>query len=468
MGYNSNNEVFRRDVGSNPVEHPKLDAIRRKRAEGALDELQRVFTDLEAYDRRIANLHLALEDTRQGVSKECRALQLTLEHISQAAEGLEDTGLVQLARLSKGQFGQLEESLKGARDLASKLIALQTKAYSLRETIARFRRTGKGRLNRTSDERTSPPWEALKGLEHLWNEALDLLSGFCLRHVGLDKGLCQFADQIVKEIGWSGASPITVPGRGGPGVIAHIIHLRFPEWTIWALPLTPFELWFLGERNLDDDNVRTDPFHELKLSICEYSEDEASALDEHAIVWHDETFQKCLADGFGLYTMGPAYACASMLLLFDPLSPQCDLRARMMLATLAETPEYRDNIVIQLTRQWCEATSATGLQQMIPAGYEPWLRAYLHYLDRSPILPFQVERWRSVRTKLVEAVRQDPLPRIDDIDNIEIRYVLNAAWKARCEIEAARGNLAAVENSTLELLGRLAKSNRPDGDNWFM
>ena len=152
-------------------------------------------------------------------------------------------------------------------------------------------------------------------LENAWKEAVgeqnqsifsdyvNFLGGLALRDKGWDNSICQIADELISNCGnlleakvWDA---LTIPSSHGAVTLASIIRMGFPEWNIWGLPLAAHELGLVAVSV--DDTLRT------------YIEEQFDG-DEQI----QRQMQVCLADAFATCTMGPAYACAALLLRFNP------------------------------------------------------------------------------------------------------------------------------------------------------
>jgi hypothetical protein len=150
-------------------------------------------------------------------------------------------------------------------------------------------------------------WESygklVKSSQPIFREALELIGGLAIRNKELDTGVYGLADELVRycaeaSIGDRRAS-ITIPAHQETvdKTLARIIRLRFPEWTIWTLAFTAHEFGHIVTR----DNERLQQF-----VLAQPSD------------WGRYLLQEILADTFATYTMGPAYACAAVLLRFNP------------------------------------------------------------------------------------------------------------------------------------------------------
>jgi hypothetical protein len=145
--------------------------------------------------------------------------------------------------------------------------------------------------------------EAYKKSQPIFEEYVDFMAGVALRDTGFFERLCQMADELIAKCYWipktANAESLFIPVHHG-GVkntlTRNIIRLGYPEWTLWALPLVAHEY---GQLLVD----RTD------LPRCT----EGSLSDDNNVF---------MADAFATYVLGPAYACAALLLQFDPWSAE--------------------------------------------------------------------------------------------------------------------------------------------------
>src|ERR1041385_5440331 len=79
----------------------------------------------------------------------------------------------------------------------------------------------------------------------VFSDYFEYLGGLALRIAGLDNDICRIADELMKRCGSVGInewSALTIPASKEASTLARSIRMRFPEWTIWAVPLTAHEL----------------------------------------------------------------------------------------------------------------------------------------------------------------------------------------------------------------------------------
>jgi len=138
-------------------------------------------------------------------------------------------------------------------------------------------------------------------LNRVFAEYIDFLRGLALRDTGFDEGICELADELInKWVTGDLQSSLSIPARQEAmnKTLARIIRLGFPEWTIWALPLVACEF----------GHVVSDT-QELRKTL------ENEGYRDKLPMRHLRHF---VADAFATYIMGPAYACAAILLRFNP------------------------------------------------------------------------------------------------------------------------------------------------------
>lgn len=150
----------------------------------------------------------------------------------------------------------------------------------------------------------------------LFRECLAFIQGAMTRRTGLDGGLCRIADALLDNLGRRAGISwefFTILAEGESYAdMAQIIRLRFPEVSIWNLPIACHEFGHYVAKELKKrrqyDGTYYFPFQELLDSDPQ----NAHFLHEH------------FADLFATYTVGPAYACTCILLRFDPYTAYSD------------------------------------------------------------------------------------------------------------------------------------------------
>ena len=153
----------------------------------------------------------------------------------------------------------------------------------------------------------------------LCRDSVELLGGFALREQLVDEDedrllnrkVCEFVEAIVGECatGHPDLMPLlAIPAAEDPlaETQARIIRVRFPEWTVWTVPLAAHE--YCRATFLDVSSLSRVVEHESarRARSANGAEDPAGIVP------------LLIADAFALRVMGPAYACAAVLLRLDP------------------------------------------------------------------------------------------------------------------------------------------------------
>lgn len=260
--------------------------------------------------------------------------------------------------------------------------------------------------------------------EPLFGEYVDVLRGLALRETGLDEGICRIADMLLDQFGHVGRvhwESLTIPARRAAMemTVAQLIRLGFPEWTLWALPLAAYEFGHVV--------VSEHP----ELSSYRQSRTQTKEEGRH--------LENCLADAYATYSMGPAYACAALLLRFDPSEASDVERAEVILGMLeraeteAQRASYREILDI-LRREWSAALGqapAEPVSDSIRQRLNDWIDFFVNFFQKNAYrATYRDETWALALTWATELDAADP--EIGDIPQVaDLRDVLNAAWLCR-------------------------------------
>ena len=102
-------------------------------------------------------------------------------------------------------------------------------------------------------QRSREAWQVERTLfdesQQFFAEYVELLTGLALRDSGFDEGISDIADRLYRN-GYVGWFSLTIPAHKPPNTLtrSRFIHLGFPDWTPWALPLAAFDV---GRLELD-------------------------------------------------------------------------------------------------------------------------------------------------------------------------------------------------------------------------
>jgi hypothetical protein len=298
-------------------------------------------------------------------------------------------------------------------------------------------------------------WEFEKELttqsDPLFAEYVDLLRGLALRESGIELGICELADRLLEGCDRVAGAPwksVAIPSSRGPSELtpAQIIRLGFPEWTIWALPLAAYEF---GRLMVSQDDA-------LKLNLK--IKDEASARQMSIATLADS-----MADAFATYAVGPAYACAAVLMRLNPRPadpggpPVDDARAQMIFSVLKIADEKADSgttfepLRLRLEQAWAEALAETTAKSGDGKTAEELARVFWTWAETNYVTArYQPSSWtiaERLKDVLAKRLASAPLSADDQAAMAagagDIRDTLNAAWPLRLEEPDKTENIAA-------------------------
>ena len=305
----------------------------------------------------------------------------------------------------------------------------------------------------------------------VFHEYVDIAAGLSLRGTGMDEHFCAMADWLSDH--WTSVVSLpywfAIPARQDAAAKPSIIRLGFPEWTIWALPLFAHEFGrILVEEYADFQELVDDLAGQISGEPRSDLNDEVLERERQARAARIRTY---LADAFATYVMGPAYACACLLLKLDPTEagqPMQDrgwehMRAQVVLATLRKiNPGFQsnlDDIINTLDESWTAATTQLGQAQsgdrekrekMLVEPVVNRAVAALELIEEQNETPigFDDDAWAEARQQaetyfgdLVPGAEPPPdadpatssKPPTFTLEGVTLPQVLNAAWSQRLE-----------------------------------
>jgi len=311
--------------------------------------------------------------------------------------------------------------------------------------------------------------EVMPQANAVFGEYVEFLEALALRFTGYDRGICRLADELIRETGqfpefnWNS---VTLPARQETLSMAYMIGLGFPEWTIWTLPL--------GAHALGQGFIRTT---QKTIEFVERNATEEAAREDLRIL---------LADAFATYLLGPAYACAAILLRLDPYSAfeNGGLGARRaqvvlrMLRLLSERDPNRfaHETVARLSCEWEQALREAGHDDRLDqpesegglSGSELASIGALvqHIADRvGSSRAYKGSRWPETVVEWAPKLQDG---RVDDIeidpdDQLKhaLRDVLNAAWHCRLEVTGTGTDLTPIDEAAQKLWRKLERAEAP-------
>lgn len=294
----------------------------------------------------------------------------------------------------------------------------------------------------------------------LITEYVDLLGGVALRD-STDAAAFQMTDELIRRcrmIGGAGSArhSLTIPARAemAEATVARIIRLGLPEWALWAVPL--------GAAGFGHVVVEADANLPKQLP--------------------DVPFAKVYAaDAFATCALGPAYACAAIMMRFDPTQAQPDglhsppVASRAWVVTTAlrkldaqggpTTAGPFARVAEQLEAAWTETLALTGQDDAVDDA-----KALGELVDKvmafSSVVAYLPKAWQMIDNdelswpKLLTEADGGDKARI--LPTSEIRDLLNAAWISRLR-NPRKTAVIAEEAEKLRLRLRKLGGSRPDG-----
>jgi hypothetical protein len=280
----------------------------------------------------------------------------------------------------------------------------------------------------------------------LFREVLAFVEGALVRSAGLDNGMCYLADALLDDLSHNTDIPwvrLTIMGEEEFfSQMAEIIRLRFPEFSIWNLPILGHEFGHLvGQelKTLDSVGMYQSLFKSLQGELNVRLE-EIPYLREY------------FADIFAVYVLGPAFACTCIILRFDPMMANIDTeehpsyakRAYMILEALKKMDEAEggvirpyNQIIKSLDETWYKTGRVKRLDGPTTIELNDWLKGIYGLID-AELSRSKYNGWLGAQRLAKELCRenfQSPILK----EEIMIADVFNAAWLCRMQQEGKDG-----------------------------
>ena len=360
------------------------------------------------------------------------------------------------------QVSELRRGMKTARSSVSQVEAGGSTSHQdlrsrLEREIAKRERELEG-LERKIRGRSGVKvcWRDLRRVREedslLYGECLAFVQGALIQKHGIDGGIQQIADRLLEELSKRAGIPwgrLTVlADEEFTGYAAQIIRLRFPQDSIWSLPIAAHEFGhFIGPEIVSDVREgryrgKDNPFRTMVRREFSKQEQQGAFLDEQ------------FADIFATYSLGPSYACVCIILKFDPESASADEfvhprdvnRAFMIFETLREMQrsgppaERFDTFLDPLERVWNQSLAAAGTSPpdgdtaaLLKKKVEKLFKLLESHLPASRYSSLTVAR--ALKSDLgAGGPSQSPL-------TASFSDLLNAAWLRRLEIGETKPEL---------------------------
>ena len=316
-------------------------------------------------------------------------------------------------------------------------------------------------LNEAENAAEGPTaWQKLRDAQKkvglVSRETLAFTQGALLRGSGVDDGYCRLADKLLDhfnnvegKLNWRGFTILAETAFMGE--IGEVVRLRFPETSIWHLPVAAHEFGHYANPAIRLE-VRDGSFRGYEYPIEDYLTTQWTRTDQKP--WfHAHEF---MADIFAVYSLGAAYAYCVLFLRPDPSTlragttthPSWRQRYYLILETLHRivlhggvTPQ----VVRDIEDRWERVLSAGAAGGGPDAGQ---LRKLMDFFY--PLLDANL---RGVRYSTFRQAQQlvKPLRSGDPLRDATIPDILNAAWLGRLyDLSDERETARIGRNATKE------------------
>jgi hypothetical protein len=318
--------------------------------------------------------------------------------------------------------------------------------------------------------------------QELFRDSLELIGGLALREKLLDQEIDRLTDKLILNCSDSlitNTSP-TIPARLElpPRMLRRVVRMRYPEWTIWTLPLAAYEFGriAMGEIRELKNFCRRQAEAAVQVGGAVGDDRDADSKRLQRAALHVEVL---MADAFATYALGPAYACPALLLQFNPVpdepgtesGPPGTQRAELVLNLLEEMGKGGaagdvnafDVVLKNLRDRWDISQQPGDASQRIPLDLSDVLRIFKQELyELRPRVRYPTDRlneniyggW-AVAQQWEEHWRNElknhtgilTVPMVSG--NSKLRDGLNAAWL--CRLRTSPQLLTYVEASARQL-----------------
>jgi hypothetical protein len=299
------------------------------------------------------------------------------------------------------------------------------------------------------------------------SECLAFIEGVLVRSARIDDGICEVADALLAKLSddadvtWQ---RFTIMGKDEFFTkTTEIIRMRFPEFSIWNLPIVCHELGhFVGEE------MRKSITPDIFVQILQ---EEGKRIEEHDIRFLHEQF----ADLFAVYAMGPAFACTCILLHFDPMRayedgeehPADAKRVHFILKALEEMdkasmPPIYIGIIDTLRKLWQRSLTSAGKPEKLSPDIENQLnerldKFYVRVIKKR-LIGVEYKGWPLAGVLSPELLSDKDVTQVLANYKVTLLDVLNAAWLCRIRHWSEDGS--RISQKSLKLCLEIVQQRR--------
>jgi hypothetical protein len=329
------------------------------------------------------------------------------------------------------------------------------------------------------------PWERFADLElemrGLFRCCMELINGAAFRASREDEKVWTVADEFNRELALLALQQsnhyVTVPALDDAPRASHFrtVRVRFPDWTIWSLPLAGYEF---AQAAVDSQRriskVAQTEAARLISAAARPPDARAVALSERAIA---RRVGVLLSDAVATFILGPCYASATINLRLDPAGgdhsgASAHERAHVIFSCLREVhgPDVDSDFVRALEEVWTDAVGRSRCDAGTFATREDLDRTMIPaFVGALALLPTTVRLTR-IRLRRATQLADDWKEALDDgarlrvaiQDTDRLRDVLNAAWLARYRDPDRAAEIEEAAIAASLSLGALKSGPRTD------
>jgi hypothetical protein len=167
----------------------------------------------------------------------------------------------------------------------------------------------------------------------IYREFLEAMLGLAMRRNKIDEQTCRIADALIVSMKsfLAKADALAIPAshEAYSKTLARLIRMRFPEWTIWSLPLVAHEFGHVVIEDVSElltfaNDLATAAALQRQEFITNPAND-AERRKNQAITRREVCrIRQLMADAFAVYRIGPAYPCTLVLLRLSPVESDSD------------------------------------------------------------------------------------------------------------------------------------------------
>lgn len=317
--------------------------------------------------------------------------------------------------------------------------------------------------------------EVYQQCQRFFSEYMEVIGGLAFRS-SVQGTIYELADALIRSCVldttqiFSSVSP-TVPALPETllKTLAHIIGLRFPEWTIWTLPITAHEL---GHVVIHEDGKLKEFIEGLAKEEKWTAENTKRRSRKH--------LTEFIADAFATYVMGPSYAYSVVLLKFDPTSAShddddqpADVKRLHVVFTMLGLMDQEaggmakpyESIITQLKEHWGNMSKSAGQEDVFESSDKHQLEALVNdtweafydCLRDSARYPHEgkdygLEVAQGWSKRWSEQLKEGNPLSIEKVSGLNTyRDVLNAAWFCRMDYPDQGDKIREIEKAAYAL-----------------